>query len=681
MAALAREKFAGSLMVAVFPALLGLCVLPAAARAGWQDFVPTPFKNSVALDIGAAYEWNETALGEQRHVQSDLFVKEKLTVISNGFSYHPRFIQYHLLLATALKQETFKNDGQAAISSNASGFDYDLRLNVLPEHPYRLQLFASRTEPIYKQYLSADAGAVSTRRGAVFSYRKKPFFLNLRSIESSRTWARGTSDLEVYGATGRYFKELGGGRTFSLAPFYDHATARSSSAPGGSAENYGVANTVDLNVSSLESSVSRSLYRQDAQARRLESDGFSWLERLRLQLPLHLKSLLTYRYQTHDRTIAPDGASGGEVRSVDNRYYELDIIHTLYRSLETTYRLRRDSAASADGDTASTTNSLAANYTKSVPRGTFLAGANVSRSETDSAGRTTVADETHERLGLNEVFTALRRDADCGSIRVFLTDHTAGDRPVPVDFVVVPAPGARCDIMVTGIPQDFDETAPHDYTISYTIESGDYTLRTDSYGYNASLALFHNNLNPYFSRTVTSAKLVSGTYPGTPFDGSVSTVGLVLGSLPWRLLGEYQQSDGRADTFRRWRGEIDYSQSVTPTTNVALTASYTSTEYPEGSTAGSPQAYTNAATRLSANLQQRLFRRSLVLSAGGSYTSFEGLMKSSGYSLRASLQWKIGKTTITAGANGFSSRRERLPEPDAERARRYYYLNLRREIF
>lgn len=681
MASPARKTFVGSLRAAVLPVLLSLCVLPEPSRAGWPDFVPTPYRNSLALDAGVSSERNETDLGEEKQSESELFVKEKLTFVSDGYSYHPRFIQYHLLLATALKQETYNNDDKGTVSTNAAGFDYDLRLNVLPEHPYRLSLFTSRTEPLYKQYFSADAGAVSIRNGAVFSYRKKPYFFNLRYIENSREWAGSSSNLEIFGANGRYFKEFGGGRKLSLSGFYDNSAVRLSSSPGGRVENYGASNTIDLNTSSLVSTVSRNTYRQDAETAGLDSDGFAWLERLSLQLPLHFRSLFTYRYRRHDQTMAPTGASDEEKRSVSNRDYELDISHKLYRSLETTYRFRSDSATSAGGDTASTSNSLGANYSKSIPRGTLLAGANLSRSETDSSGRVTIANETHEHLGINEAFTTKQRDADCGSIGVFLTDHTAGDRPVAVDFVAVPSPGAQCEIMVTGIPPEFEESAPHDYTISYTVESGDYTLRTDDYGYNASLSLFNNNLNPYFSRTVTSTKQVSGSYSGTPLDGSVSTVGLALGSLPWRVLGEYQQSDGSASAFRRWRGEVGYNQSVTTTTNLALTASYTSTEYPEGSTAGSPQAYTGEATRLSANLQQRLFQRSLVLSGGGSYSSFTGLMKSSSYSLRASLQWKIGKTTITAGANGYSSRRGNSPETDSGRARRYYYLNVRREIF
>lgn len=666
---------------AVLTVLLGWCARPAPVCAGWRDFIPTPYLNTLTLDAAATYETYQTGRGEQRQAQSELFVKEKLTFISNGFSYHPRFIHYRLLLAGALKQETYKNDEQGSVSSAGSGFDYDLRLNILPEHPYKFKVFTSRTEPLYQQYFSADAGAVSTRSGATFTFRKKPYFFNLRYIDSSRTWARGSSDLDIYGADSQYFKELSGGRNLSLAAFYDHSAARPSAGPGGSAENFGASGTIALNAATLQSSVTRNFYRQDAGTRGFDSDGLLWLERLNLQLPLHFKSLLTYRYQKHDQTIAPAGDTGEEVRSVTNQNYGLDITHKLYRSLETAYRLRRDLAATANGDTASTSHTFAADYLKSVPGGTAFAGANVSWSETDSAGSTTVANETHERLGINEVFTVLQRNADCGSIRVFLTDQAAGNRPVPVDFIAVPSPGARCDIMVIGIPPDFDQTVPHQYTISYTIESGTYTLRTDSYGYNASLSLFQSNLTPYYSRTVSSTNVVSGLYPGTPFDGEVSTVGLVLGNRPWRFLGEYQQSDGSGNSFRRWRGEAGYNQFVATATNVALTASLTRTEYPEGSTAGSPQAYTNDATRLSANFQQRFFRRSLVLSAGGTYSSFAGLMKSSGYSLHGSLQWRIGMTTITAGANGYRSRGEGLPETDRERARQYYYLNVRREIF
>jgi hypothetical protein len=284
-----------------------------------------------------------------------------------------------------------------------------------------------------------------------------------------------------------------------------------SSSPDGSADNYGLDNTIDLNASSLQSSVSGNTYRQDQDAvtRGQDSDGFTWLERLHLQLPANFTTLFTYRYQTHEQTVAPYGASGGEVRSVTNQDYELDIIQMLYRSLETTYRFRKNVADSSGGYSATTSNFLNANYSKTVPHGILLAGAYLGRSETDGVGRTTVANEVHEHIGLNEVFTGQQRDADCESIRVYLTDHKAGDRPIAVEFVAVPSPGARCDIMVTGIPADFDETVPHDYTISYTTEAGDYTLRTDSYGYNASLNLYDNTVNPYFSRTVSRDEEVS----------------------------------------------------------------------------------------------------------------------------------------------------------------------------
>jgi len=645
--------------------------------------VPTPFDNRLTLDIVSTAESYETDSGERRHEESDLFAREKLTFVSDGYSYHPRFIQYHLLLAAGLKQETSENDGMDTATTDGSGFDYDLRLSVLPEHPYRLNLFTSRTEPLYKQYFSADAGAVHTRTGAVFNYRKKPYFLNLRYLESSRTWDEGSSDQEVYGATGTYFKDFGAGRVFSLSPYYEHATSRPSDSPGGSAENYGVSNTIDLNTSSLESSVARTIYSQDQDAgtRGQDTDGFTWLERLHLQLPANLKTLLTYRYQTHEQTVAPYGSSPGEVRSVTSQDYELDIIHMLYSSLETTYRYRRNIDDSSGGYSATTSNFLNASYSKSVPTGLLLAGAYVGRSETEGVGRTTVANEVHGHIGLNEVFTVQQQDADCESIRVYLTDHAAGDRPIAVEFVAVPSPGARCDIMVTAIPADFDETVPHDYTISYETEAGDYTLQTDSYGYNASLNLFNNNVNPYFSRTVTRDQEVSGLYLGTPFDGSVTTVGLILGNVPLRLLGEYQERDATEDSYRQWRVEAEYRKSVTTTTYLTLKTSYISTDYPEGSTTASPQGYTDEETRLSGNIQQRLFHRRLVLSLGGSYASFSGLMNSSSWSYHANLQWRVGQTTVTAGATGYYTSSEQPPEPDGETSREYFFLNLRRDVF
>jgi hypothetical protein len=680
MANRVRGEFIRRLSAAVLPALLGLCALPAPARAEWQEFIPTPYLSSLALDVGGDSERIETTHNDQRRTEKDLFLKERLTFVNEGFIYHPRFIQYHLMLAAALKQETYNNNDRETVTKG-TGLDYDLRLNVLPEHPYKLNLFTSRTEPLYKQYSSTVESTLTTRRGAEFIYRQKPYFLKLHYTDSLREWEHSSSDLGVYGANGTYFKEFEGGRTFSLTGTYDHAAVRPSSGPNGTSESYGIINTIDQNTSSLQSRLSRFLYHQGEERENLDTDEFVWFERLNLKLPLHFRSIVTYEYQKYSQTVAPAPASGEEVRSGSSRDFGVDIIQKLYRSLETTYRLRRNMADSMYGETTSTLNSLFATYSKTVPYGLLLAGANVSRSETDSSGRGTVANEAHGHLDLNEVFTTMQRNADCGTILVFLTDHTAGDRPVLVDFVAVPSPDARCDIMVTGLPSAFDETAPHDYTISYALESGNYTLRSDSYGYNAGLNLFNNNVNPYFSRMVTSAKVVSGTYPGSPFDGTLSTVGVTFGNLPLRVLGEYQQSDGSVNTYRRWRGEVDYNQSVTTTTYVAMNASYIRTDYPEGSTIGSPQAYTDEASRFAANLQQRLFNRSLVLSGGGTYTLFQGLMKSSAYTLNANLQWRTGKTTVTAGANSYSSQREDRTAMESGRVRQYYYLNVRREIF
>ena len=677
-----EKNLAGSL-AAVVAALLALCLLPAPARADWQDFLPTPFRNSLTLDAGGIYERRETGSGEQAQAraETDLYFKERLTFVTNGFSYHPRFIQYHLMVAADLKQETYKNDTLGTVSSNGAGFDYDLRLNILPEHPYRLTLFTSRMEPIYREYYSMDSGTVEIKRGAMFNYRKKPFFLNLRYTETTHERAQGASKLETYGINGMYFKDFGAGRKFSLSSFYDHSTTRPSSGPAGNVQNYGAANTIDMNASSLQSTISGTVYRQDAERGSAESSGLTWLERLHLQLPLNLSSIVNYRYQKHEQSFTAAGAPDAQVRSAANRDFEFNLIHMLYKSLETTYRLTRDVSTSDTGETTSTSNFLGVNYSKSVPRGMLLAGGNVSRADTNSAGRATVASEAHDHLGLNQVFTTLQREADCGSIAVFLTDHAVGDRPVQVEFVAVPSPGARCDILVTGIPPEFDETVPHDYTISYVLETGNSTIRTDSYSYNASLTLFRNNLNPYYSRTVSKSAVVSGSYPGTPFDGAVSIAGVILGGLPLRLTVEHEQNDGISNSYRRWRGQLDYNQSVTTTTYVAFTAAYISTAYPEGATASSPQGYTDKETRLSANLQQRLFARNLTLSAGGSYSLYRGLMESSAYTLQASLQWKIGKTTITGGANGYRSRWDGQPDTYSVRSRQYYYLNVRRELF
>ena len=81
------------------------------------------------------------------------------------------------------------------------------------------------------------------------------------------------------------------------------------------------------------------------------------------------------------------------------------------------------------------------------------------------------------------------------------------------------------------------------------------------------------------------------------------------------------------------------------------------------------------------DLQQMLWRRSLVLSVGGSYSESHSLFDSRSHSLNASRSWKYGRTDFSAGATIYSSEAEGAGIAISERTRRLYYLRLRRDLF
>jgi hypothetical protein len=126
--------------------LFFMLLLPSIVCADLKSFIPVPYENGADFEVNASRETDNFKGGVGGVKTEDIFIKEKLRLFSDGYSYHPRFIQYHLMVATALKQENFNDSSAGSAQTNAFGLEYDLKLYVLPEHPYRLTLFISRLE-------------------------------------------------------------------------------------------------------------------------------------------------------------------------------------------------------------------------------------------------------------------------------------------------------------------------------------------------------------------------------------------------------------------------------------------------------------------------------------------------------------------------------------------------------
>src|SRR5262249_53310998 len=145
-------------------AAAGLAGSPAAGA--WSDAAPRATDNGAYLDLYGALEHDEQSNDFRSFSWTDTFFRERLTVYSNGFVYDPRFLLYQLSLSAALKQENF----DASYLSNTgwqhgTGYEYDTRLIFLSEHPYNLELFALRYEPLFKEQAATHRDSLQTSWG------------------------------------------------------------------------------------------------------------------------------------------------------------------------------------------------------------------------------------------------------------------------------------------------------------------------------------------------------------------------------------------------------------------------------------------------------------------------------------------------------------------------------------
>src|SRR4051812_19092541 len=97
----------------------------APAWAQWSAFLPRPFKSGAYLDLFGADERDNTENGPHRFQWTDGFTQEKLTLFSNGYVYHPRFVVYQASVAGLLKQESYRSPLLASGWRHRSGVEYD----------------------------------------------------------------------------------------------------------------------------------------------------------------------------------------------------------------------------------------------------------------------------------------------------------------------------------------------------------------------------------------------------------------------------------------------------------------------------------------------------------------------------------------------------------------------------
>jgi hypothetical protein len=668
--------------------VIGVCLTPALAAAEWKSFMPTPAQNDLALDVFFSHERDNFGGLARPTDWTDAFAKERLTLYSHGYFYHPRFLRYRFALGGLLSQEKYQSLVFAPTGWNVrTGTEYDVALTLLPEHRYNLHLFASRFEPLFKEYVATSHNRVGKIAGARFQYEQRPYFLRAGLLRNTTDFGDFSTEVDRANTEAKYFKEMANGNelSFDLA-FNPIWTSSSSGLTSTSYERY-AANTLKLGRLRLTSSLTGLTWDQEhSSTGDGSSDQLAWQERLTVWLPWSFRSDVSYRY--HDNESTFDAPVGALSRHLEDKGDDLqaDLVHRLYESVDTTYSLLRDSRSSQLGNTTNLSQSLTINYNKNLRLGSLMLGASGQRGDLDSTGSSTsVVNEPHPGTPVPGIFTLGQENVVPGSVAVLLKS------PVPPYELVTLVEGihysvfpvvAALEIRVYGLPPEFVVPGTYDFLASYSLAGGDFTLRNRSFSGSASLKLFRELLTTYAGYTSVNTDVVSGVFPGIPVDSKTYTAGVRLSDGPWRATGEYANLDWDFSPRVTWKGRLEYSSSsADSSTRLFGSAAYATSRYSRGDPRVQPTPFTEHVLSVSANAQKRLRSPRMSFSAGGTYSHLSRWVSADAFSWNAVWNWKIGRMEIDAGATAYRYLTAGSPTTQYDRNHHLYYVKLRRDLF
>lgn len=674
-------------------ALVGISLLaalpPRASFGAWTDFLPRTLDNGAYLEVQGLFEEEENRYSDHSFRWSDTFFKEKLTLFSNGFVYHPRFLLYRASITGLVSQERYDTTLSPSKEWRPDdGFEYDFSLRLLPEHPYNLELFSRRYEPLFTERYAARENSVATNSGADFRYRKKPYFFHARYSDDKLTSGAIDSNVERLGVNGEYFKQYEDGDHLSVTAGYNPSRFERSTGLAGTTREALLGNLLAFGRYRLSSNLSSALLEQDDPlSGHYESEQFLWQERFDVELPLRFRGELFYRHQQRDNRYPRASPGRSDSLSSLSRDFSAILSHQLFDSLTSSYTLSRDTQDSGGGSSESISHQLAFSYDKTIPHGRLLLGTSFGRNDLDSSGQTDVAGEPHAGVAVPGTFTLLQENVVPASLVLFVRSPISPFESVQLIeglHYFVSNLGNALEIQVLSLPPDFTLPGAYDFTASYSLAGGGFALASRYTSFTGSLQLFDDRLTPYASYSTVDSEVRSGLYPGAIPNSTTTTAGLLFRFGDLRGRGEYRTIDWEANPYSLWLGELQYNGALSRTTRLHATVSHRRWDFPKGRSGlpGEPSEGLIQTTDMAAvDLQQKLFRRSLLLSVGGSYSETHALYDSRAHSLNATLSWKFGRTDLSAGATVYDSEADGNGITISGRTRRLYYLRLRRDLF
>jgi len=671
----------------IVPALLaaGLAAAPASGT-DFANFLPRSLDSGAWIEFVAVSELDDydSPAGETRW--TDDFFRQRATLFSRGYVYHPRFLLYDVSLSGALKQEGYERTSRPHTGRvNDEGYDYTVRPRLLPEHPYNFEVFALRWEPLERDRAATSRDTVATSNGADIRYRDKPYFFRAHYTDNRYESTETFSDVERLGLEGEYIRRFPTGTQVSLQGSFAPERFDHSSGLTGSSHEALAAGELRIGRFSLHAGASdRTLDQEGGATGRFESRQTGLYGRLGASLPWHFRSLLSYRRGESRSEFAAVPGGSARAQESDDRNLDFELHHRLYQSLRSSWIHRRSERFASSGDSEVRTDTLQFLYDKSIPRGTVEAGYGRGWSRTENHGQTVIAQEPHNAVAVPGTFQLGQPNVDSTSIVVFLRSPIAPFETLRLEpdvHYVLAQVGDSLEIWVLDLPPQFALPGSFDFLVDYRPLGGDFRIDSDQSNHSVSLRLFDNLLNPYYSYFRTDSSIVEGAFPGGGLDTTRTLIGLRLLIGPLRLSAEHQDVTWDRGPYHGWRYDLQYVDSLGIDTTLHATASYRSRVYPEGRYGSSDQELAEITRSASANIQQKLLRRRLVVSIGGTYGRTTGYADTETISGNASLSFKIGRFDLSAGATVSTSDANADTLSVSHRDRRHYYLRLRRDLF
>lgn len=652
--------------------------------ADWKQFlIPVSFDNGASLEFTGSHEADDSNSIQLNSNWSDFFLKEKLNLHSEGYFYHPAFIQYQAGLGGSLKQENYKTTLFPDVGwQHDTGIEYLGRLFFLPFKPYNLQLFAQRVEPLFRNRSAVQTNNVETSKGALFRYRQRPWFARASAREDVYHYPLYSSNVKILDSQASYYKEFGNGKSLLQSVSFRPSRFSSSSGLTGNSQDFSAANTLTGWKASLDSNISESSSDQDnIGSFPFHTSQLQWFERVGYLFPYNFRTHASYRYQKQSNSTS---ALEQEAKiTSQSREILADVTQRLYDSLESSYNFRHSNLDSNPGNVIATLHSFTSTYSKRIPSGRLIAGVQLGRSVTDTSGSTSVVNEPHNGIQVPGSFVLSQQGVDSQSIRVFLKSPLPPNEIIlleaDVNYTITPFSNSF-EINLLTLPPQFVVPGTYDFFVSYNLLFGGSKLESNSFGYNASVELLHGLLTPYYRFFKLSSKVLEGNFNGVPVNSTSRTVGLSLFKWSFRAFGEYEDVNSNVSPYHAWRAGAEYTKTLTETFGIRGAANYLNRKYPVGTAPEPGLGYTETRTSVTAGIQKRFPTRRLTTNASGTYAHDTGLVLANSYSFDANLQWNVGKVALSVGGSAFHSDTESGFDV-FRRTHHYIYFNLIRELF